>query len=84
MTNLKHEIQRLRDGLIFHDSALEPPDAHTEKLLAAGDKQNAIRHCKEMYNECLRNRNPQRAAEFLAFVDQLQNETDPDLTKVGL
>ena len=81
---LKDEIQRLKEGLIDHNPQLPPPDDYTAGLLDRGDRTGAIRHCKEMYNECLRHGEERRAEEFLAFVDQVQFEQQPDDPRVGI
>ena len=81
---LKDEMARLRDGLIFEQPQLPPPDDHVATLIARGERTAAIRYCKEMYNECLRNKNPQRADEYLAFVDPLQQEPDALDPRIGI
>ena len=83
---MKHddEIKRLKDGLFTTERRLPPPDGYCEELLARGDRTGAIRHCKEMYNECLRHKQEARAEEFLAFVDQLQFEPQPDDPSLGI
>ena len=72
---LKDELQRIRDGLVLHDTRLDPPDARSAELLTSGKRREAIHHCKEMYNECLRHGEEARAASYLAFIDQIQFET---------
>jgi hypothetical protein len=82
---LDDEIQRLKEGLYITERQLLPPDDYCVELLARGDRTGAIRYCKEMYNECLRE--PGRAAraeEYLAFVDQLQTEPRPDDPSLGI
>lgn len=81
---LNDEIQRLKDGMFSHERQLPPPDDHCAALMARGDRTAAIRHCKEMYNECLRHGEEARAEQFLAFVDQIQFEPKPDDPALGI
>jgi hypothetical protein len=81
---LDDEIKRLKEGLFSAERQLPPPDNHCAELLARGQRTEAVRYCKEMYNECLRHRKDARAEEYLAFVDQIQFEQQPDDPSIGI
>jgi hypothetical protein len=81
---LKDEMQRIRDGLVLHDTRLDPPDARSAELIAAGDRRGAIQHCKEMYNEAARRNEMAHAERYLAYIDQIQFEPQPDDPKLGI
>jgi hypothetical protein len=77
---LEDQIAHLKDGRL---TARRPDlihDERVEQLIAAGQRTEAIRHCKEMCRMASGMGEPQRAQQYVALIDWLhteQSEFDP-------